>query len=287
MIRNIFVPISGTDGDNRILETAWAIATAFQAHLEFLHIKITSGPAALQTRHTDFARGAALSNALAEFKFEANKRSAAARAKIDQFCKSMHITTTDAPTGRPGPTASFAEEIDTALERLAVRARHSDLIVFGRPKHINRLPAHLLEHLLVESGRPFLIPADQSIAGFPNTIMICWRESPDAARAAGAALPLLRKANRVIVAAVCENGCAAPAQDFAYSLGWHGIAADLVTIPAGSRAVHEVLADVAQKCQADLLVMGAYGHSRTRELIFGGCTQSMIETATIPIFMLH
>jgi len=122
-----------------------------------------------------------------------------------------------------------------------------------------------------------------------GTIMVCWRDTADAARATSAAMPFLTKAARVIFAAVHGGGgeLEAAVNDAASQFRWNGIASEVQIASANGRATAEVLASLARDCGADMLVMGAYGHSRARELLFGGCTQAMVHHADLPVLLLH
>ena len=68
---------------------------------------------------------------------------------------------------------------------------------------------------------------------------------------------------------------------------WHGVAAEATSVPTDNRAVADALQFAARRYDADLMVMGAYGFSRTREIIFGGCTQSFIDRAERPVLLMH
>jgi nucleotide-binding universal stress UspA family protein len=104
-----------------------------------------------------------------------------------------------------------------------------------------------------------------------------------------AAMPFLTRAARVVFAAVSERGedPNAPINDAASQFRWHGVPTEVQVVPANGEPTSDTLRRLAQSCGADLLVMGAYGHSRLRERIFGGCTQAMIEHADLPVLMLH
>jgi nucleotide-binding universal stress UspA family protein len=119
--------------------------------------------------------------------------------------------------------------------------------------------------------------------------MVCWRETADAARATLAAMPFLIKATRVIFAAVNAGGddLKDAVNDAASQFRWNGIATETQIVSANGRVTAEVLASLARDCGADMLVMGAYGHSRARELLFGGCTQAMLRDADLPVLLLH
>jgi len=117
--------------------------------------------------------------------------------------------------------------------------------------------------------------------------MICWKDAAEPTRAITAAMPLLLKANRVIVTNVEEQGPAANAAAVARHLRWHGILAETQTIEARGQPIATVLSSVAKDCAADLLIMGAYGRGPLRETVFGGSTQSILEHADLPVFLLH
>jgi nucleotide-binding universal stress UspA family protein len=114
--------------------------------------------------------------------------------------------------------------------------------------------------------------------------MVSWKETAEAARAIAAAMPLLTNAERVVLAGVKEHdtSLADGLADLSRQLSWHGVSARVefmsVAVPAGT-----MLMATARSHHADLLVMGGYGHSPMREIIFGGFTQSVLESADIAV----
>src|SRR5215216_424113 len=122
-----------------------------------------------------------------------------------------------------------------------------------------------------------------------DTVMVCWKESADAARAVTAATPILAKAKRVVFTSVMERdmGGADGVYDLARQFVWHGISTEAQVIPANGRKIADLLAAAAEDCEASLVVMGAYGRSRARELIFGSCTEAFIHDADRPILLMH
>ena len=105
-----------------------------------------------------------------------------------------------------------------------------------------------------------------------GTVLVCWKETPEAARSLAAAMPLLVNARRVVPAGVEERDAslAAGLADLSCQLAWHGINAEVDLLSSLAGPVREVLLTAARSHNADLLVMGAYGHSRTRQIVFGG-----------------
>ena len=288
-MKSILVPVAGSDTDELVFATALAAARPFAAHLHFVHMYVNPGQAALNTPHVEFASGAALIDALGLLQKKGDDRSAAAARHVHEFCAKAAIDVVDVPRPSHAVTASWCEERDDARQRLLFHARHSDLVVMGRAKHPNGLPPNLLEHLLTECGRPILLASKKPGPNLVGTVIVCWRETADAARAVTAAMPFLTMAARVVFAAVSEprEESDAAIHDAVSQFRWHGVPADVQVVPANGQPPAKILARIAESCGADLMVMGAYGHSRLREQIFGGCTQAIIRHADLPVLMLH
>jgi nucleotide-binding universal stress UspA family protein len=232
--------------------------------------------------------GPALSTALKELDAKARTRSAAAAQHFCDFCARSNIEIADAPDRSQGVTASWHEEEGRALERIMLRARHNDLVVVGRAKKANGLPTDFLEELLIGCGRPVLIANAAPPPTLTGTIMVCWKETAESARAVGAAMPLLTHAKRTVIVSVAENqDLTEPLSDIVRQLAWNGVHAETRIITPNGTAMPAVLASAAQECGADLMVLGAYGHSRMHEILFGSCTQSVIQNADRPVLLMH
>lgn len=294
-MKSILVPVGGADSDDSVLGTAFAVARPFAAHMNFLHVQVGAGQAALHSPHADFATGPALRGALADLETEAQVRTSAAERHVREFCARSNIAMMDAATpqlagqGSEGVTASWRVEQDDALRRTLFHARYNDLVIVGRAKKPNGLPPDFVELLLVGCGRPVLIASAAAPRTLTGTIMVCWKESAEAARAVAAAMPLLRKAERAIFASVAESkdGIAEGMQEIARQCARNGITAETTLIAPNGRPAQDVLAAAAFACDADLVVMGAYGHSRLREMLFGGCTRAFIREAERPVLLMH
>jgi len=218
--------------------------------------------------HVAFARGAALSNALDELKKQCETRARTAEENVLVFCQTSQIVLRDQPCATTAVTAQWRIEEGEPLQRLVFHARHSDLTVMGRAKKSDGLPQDRLESLLAESGRPLLIAASEASKPLLHTVMVCWNETPHAARAVSAALPLLTHADRVVVANVTETGNPVDEGVLAIvqELQWHGIKVGSRVAPLGGLSTPDRLSEIARECGASLIVMGGYGHSPMREL---------------------
>jgi nucleotide-binding universal stress UspA family protein len=294
-MKSILVPIGGSDTDGPLFATALAAARPEAGHLQFVHVHVGAGQAVAHMPHTGFAMGPALANTLAELESKAKMRSTEAARHVRDFCAGSAIAICDAPdpAGTPkdaqGVTASWHEEDGHALKRIMFHARHADLVVVGRAKRPNGMPTDFIERLLVGCGRPVLIASPTAPAALTGTILVCWRETAEAARAVAAAMPLLARARRVVVATVAENNedLTESVTAVARQLAWNGILAETQVIKANGEPAPKLLAAAAQACTANLMVLGAYGHSHMRQVLFGGCTQTFIGEADRAVLLMH
>jgi nucleotide-binding universal stress UspA family protein len=288
-MKSILVPTGGSDQDKCLFETALAAARPFAAHLNFLHVRVSAGQSAMQVPHADFASGPALRDTLVQLERKAETRSIAAAQHIRDFCERSKIALCDVPHSASAVSASWREDIGDPLRRITFHARHHDLVVVARAKRPNGLPADFIDLLLLSCGRPVLIAGSTPPQTLTKTVMVCWRESADAARAVTAATPFLTQAKRVVFASVAERSHSATSTlaGIARQFEWNGIPVETKLISPNGRSPKELLPLAAEECDADLVVMGAYGHSHLREVIFGGCTQDFINHAAKPVLLMH
>jgi nucleotide-binding universal stress UspA family protein len=171
-------------------------------------------------------------------------------------------------------------------------ARLRDLTVVPVPDG-DSLQRSYAEAIIFGSGRPTLIvPHVRKRAGqFElNTVVVAWDFSRPAARAVADAQPILNKAKQVRVVTVTNEksiDTKRSGAELAKHLAHHGVNVVLDTVDAAGRKIGDVLESYATSRNADVLVMGAYGHSRIRDFILGGATQSMIAKPPLPIFLSH
>jgi nucleotide-binding universal stress UspA family protein len=183
------------------------------------------------------------------------------------------------------PSASWREEMGYSARAIANRARLFDLLVLGRSGRVVDQPhGEAIEQALLTSGRPVLIAPAEAPKVLGETIAIAWNDSPECTKALAAAMPLLVGAREVHVLSIGPTSAA----DLARHLGWYNIraSADAVYPVTGVGAGGLVLA-AARDHQADLLVMGGYGHTPWRELIFGGATREVVRTSLLPLLVAH
>jgi nucleotide-binding universal stress UspA family protein len=183
---------------------------------------------------------------------------------------------------------------DGADEMIGQRARFSDVTVIGPDLlHQPDLKAPAINGALFHSGRPILIiPAGMWPTLCPATVLLAWDSRIEAARAAREAIDVMAGAHKVHVTMIDAKASAdatdiEPRADIAAYLTLHGAKVTIDRVPSGGRPIAQVLKQHAIEISADMIVMGAYGHSRLHERLFGGVTKSMIDCPMLPVFMMH
>jgi len=173
-------------------------------------------------------------------------------------------------------------------------ARQVDLTILGQPRDGDPLIGQyaLVERCLFASGRPVMIvPAAPAEIALKETIVAAWDGSAEAARAFNDGLVFLKPASRVVLLVGVMDGAGEEAEpatdDMVTHLKRHGVNVEVARVPASEGDIGRLLLAQAKALQADMIVMGAFHHSRWREFILGGVTLTMLEEATIPLFMAH
>lgn len=291
-MRTILVLTGGSKTDEQVFACALAAAKPLGAHLDFLHIRVAEIEAVKNTPHLDFARGRGLAEAFDALNKDAAARSEASLRHFKMFCAREAVPFATSPSGVSHKVASGSwseEQPRDAISSILIHARHHDLVVLGRAARSNGLPSGIVEQLLFESGRPVMVAPAHAPAGPVGTAVVCWKETPEAARALAVAMPLLKASPRVILLGSEDSNSGPPETlaDLAGRLEWNGINAETRWVPSDDRPVEVRLQQAIGECDAGLVVMGAYGHGRMRETIFGGCTRHFLDDGDRPLLMMH
>jgi nucleotide-binding universal stress UspA family protein len=176
------------------------------------------------------------------------------------------------------PVIAMADSASAAdLVIVGRTARHAD----GDYKTIN------VGELLIRAGRPVLVapPGIASLAA--RSVMVAWKNTRESRRAISDALPLLKRAEQVTVVEVREGKEASSVADIGTFLSAHGINFRAEVIERDGSKVEDQLSSFAERIAADLVVAGGYGHSRIRELVFGGVTRRLITWFAVPCLLSH
>ncbi|HUS55496.1 MAG TPA: universal stress protein [Thermohalobaculum sp.] len=200
-----------------------------------------------------------------------------------------------AKSERDGGVRSATGTAAAISEIVARQARYADLSLVGQPfdSAEETLLTKVLEGVLFDAGRPMvMVPRRWAAGAFGERVMIAWTSCKEAARAVDDAMPFIEAAESVHIAMIDpDTGANAhgeePGADLAASLARHGVRVTVDPLPSGGRSVAERLLTHATDCDANLIVMGGYGHWRLRETLFGGVTRDMIRQSTVPILLAH
>ena len=275
-IKDMVVHVDGAEATRARAEFAIALAKAHDAHL----VGIAFAPTALLPLYGPDVGFADMAEVMASMKTQ----SEAALKIFEQRAKDEGIKA----EGRlvQGVSDEFPEDF-------AMCARNFDIVILGQPRDGDPLIGQyaLVERCLFASGRPVIIvpgaPANTDL----KTIVAAWDGSAEAARAFNDALIFLKPATRVVLLVASTNAQTPDTEistiDIVAHLQRHGVTAEVMQVNARDADIGRILITTCRELDADLMVMGAFHHSRLRQYILGGVTLTMLEQATTPLFLAH
>jgi nucleotide-binding universal stress UspA family protein len=273
-IKSILALVDGGPLSQTTLETAVVVAKLFDAYLEALHVR--ADPATLVPIVGEGMSGAMVEQVMDAMAKAVDNRTAKAKVAYD------------AVAAKAGVPIAWRQEMGPEPVVLAAAGRLTDLVVLGRPdKSMDGQMAASLDAALFDTGHPVLVAPPKPPAGIGRRIALAWNGSAEASRVVAAALPFLARAEAVRILTATGTDKRAPAEALVAYLGHHGVRATAEKVELQSHSIGHVLVERAQGHGADLLAMGAYGHSRLREMILGGATRDVLAQATLPVLMAH
>ena len=284
--RTILVHADGTADSNRCLNVGIRLARRLESHIKVLHIRC-------DPKDTVPLLGEGMSVAMIEDMMdiaekEGHTRSSRARLSFDSIVAEEQIKIADTPVGN-GLSACWLEEVGREDDCIAAHGRLADLIVAARPSAESDVSTNLtLNAAIFETGRPVLVVPPTECRDLANRVVISWNGSPQSARAVACALPMLKDAESVTCLTVQSGKSSVEhAPELTSYLSWHGIDSKAKAISGSTSTVGSKLIDELMSENADLLVMGAYTHSRMRQMILGGVTRHILENSQVPVLMSH
>jgi len=274
-LKDLVVHIDSGRAVDKRLEAAIGMAQAHDAHLTGLYVIPT----------TDFPAFMEVPSAFATIQKVREHRQREAETAESIF---------EAATKRAGMSAEWRCVEGELIEKLGESGRYADLVILGQ----HNPDAHdanqgLADRLVLDMGRPCLvIPYIGVRETLGRCVLVAWNARREAVRAVNDALPMLQRADRVVVLsvnpAVGEAGEGdIPSADICHHLARHGVKVEADTTIAKDIDVASLLLSHAADMGADLMVMGAYGHSRLREMVLGGVSREILQTMTVPVLMSH
>ena len=283
-IRRILLPLTGTAAGEAALTTALLVARIWDAHVTALHVRVDSRDVAPLAG--EGLSGAMIEEMMSATEKESSERSNAVRAMFDRFV-AQHGVTVAEPHPRAGATANFASVTGREEDLVAQLARLTDLTVVPHPEAGDDVSSSdALHAVLFDSGRPVLIAPQIPLPTIGTRICIAWNGTAESAAAVLAAIPWMQRAEKVQVLTADEYQRRGPgAMELAGYLALHGIQVETAHFRPIEKDVGRGLLEGARVFGADMLAMGAYSHSRLRQLILGGVTRHVLENATLPVLM--
>ena len=276
MIRHIQIYLDGSREDEARIAHAEMLGAGRPVHVTGLYVNIMPSYAALP----DEAGAAAILAYEAFVRHRGAEIAARLRTRLE----------------RVGPTTELRKLEGTVAQigrRMTSEARNADILVASCPYRGEGTVDDIVEAVLLGAGRSlYLVPPGGCPTRPIRTILVAWLDSRESTRACSEALPLLRFAGRAQVALVtpghADNADASMAMaDFAAQLDRHGVKVDVTTLERDGRTTPETVLEQARHISADLIVAGAYGHSRLLEWLAGGVTRELLAQTPIPILVAH
>jgi nucleotide-binding universal stress UspA family protein len=276
-LREIVVFIDGRTETPGLLEFAGMLAQEHGARL----ISVFMQPEPTVTPAETFARGKGMRSTIEAHRAQLERIEAEHRAQFEDVVRRHGI--------RP---ESEWRSLPYLSSEVGVHAYYADLVVIARPESASETagPPGLAESLVLSSGRPIIMFPPLGTVSAVRRILVAWNATRESIRAVADALPLLAKAEAVEVLVVDHQGHPAghgpePGADIARHLARHGAKVEVRRLSSGGKDVGQLLLSQATAFGADLLVMGAYGHSHLREWMFGGVTRTVLYEAGLPVLM--
>jgi len=275
--KDILVHVEDEAHDRGRIDAAVALAKQHQAHLVGLHLILDATiPAALL--------GMIPSEALAA-------QRDAARQEMEAACAAFRARLDRAGVAGESRVVQTPEE--AAAATISLHARHADLVILGQPDPSEPGGEALSAQVTLGAGRPVLVvPYVGPQERLGQRVLIAWNAAREAARAVHDALPILKRAKAAFALEIDpesepERGRPPAGVSLALHLARHGVKVETTQTVAGEISVADAILGTAADLGIDLIVMGAYGHSRLRELILGGVSRQLLRTMTVPVFLSH
>lgn len=275
-IKDILVYADASDGFESRLNYSIALAQSSSAHLTALYIV----PRYAVHAYVGMSMDPGIIQQTNEREWDEAR---ATQQKFEKMTKSSDID------------IEWRVEEGDAAHHINSHGRYFDLVVLGQtnPDWDDALFTGLADDLVISLGRPALVvPYDGALAKPANRILVAWDGSHSAARAINDAMLFLKAGDQVEVMTISSDKVTLdegdiPAVDISLHLARHGVKATAKSLHAENISAGGLILSHAGDFGADLLVMGAYGHSRFRELVLGGVTRNVLKHMTLPVLMSH
>lgn len=281
-MKTILVPFYDDDIAQNALGTSWLVAERFSSYVEALFV--------MRPPQIFDGEGIALAGSyMTQLKDEERRLAESAHKRFQSVVGARGVQLTDVGTPSDGVTAGWRETEGLEGQVVGDYGRLFDLIVIGRNFGQPWIDWSVMcEAALFETGRPVLVAGSDLPSSVGERIVVAWNGSTETARCIAFAMPFLERADSVAVLTVEGWQVPGPSgEQVTAHLQRNGIKASARHVDSGTRSVGEAILDETREFNADLIVKGAYTHSRLRQLVFGGATRHLLSHTPIPLFMAH
>jgi nucleotide-binding universal stress UspA family protein len=284
-IRKLLLPLTGTAAGESALATALTIARRWNAHVLALHVRVDSRDVAPLAG--EGLSGAMIEEMMSATERESNDRAHAVRSMFERFVVRHDVVVQEPHARSDHATASFASVTGREEDIVAQQARLADLTVVPHPSSGEDVSSSdALHAVLFDSGRPVLISPQITPPKVGTRVGLAWNGTAESASSVWAAMPWMQRAEGVAILSADGYQRRGPgASDLAAYLSLHDVKAQIVTFKSVNGSVGAGLLAASTNFGCDLLSMGAYSHSRLRQLILGGVTRYVLEHSTLPVMM--
>ncbi len=284
-IRKLLLPLTGTAAGEAAMTTAMMVAQRWNAHVTALHVRVDSRDVAPLAG--EGLSGAMIEEMMSATEKESSERAHAVRTMFEQFVGTHNVAVAEARAGLDHPTAGFAAVTGREEDIVAQQARLADLTIVPHPESGEDVSSSdALHAVLFDSGRPVLIAPRKAPVSIGTRVCLAWNGTAESASSVLAAMPWMQRAEAVrILSAEGYQRRGPGAPDLAAYLALHDVHADIVMFRSIGSSVGAGLLAAAHEFGCDLLSMGAYSHSRLRQLILGGVTRHVLENSDLPVMM--
>jgi nucleotide-binding universal stress UspA family protein len=286
MTTTILASLTGLNSDHTVLEAAVAMAKIDGGHIQCLHTRIDAVETAALIGSTAPRRHNNLQHVVQKISEQEEERSRHAKIAFEEAIKRHSLTLRDTPAQEVSISVSWKES-ETFLNETLDESRYHDLTIMARDEELS---SERIISVIMRAGRPILLAPPKPVEVIGRKVAVAWKASMESAHAMTSAMPILSRAETVFILAVSEDKAGDDsdrnsAEHLARQLKWHGVSAQvrMEYSPAGPAST--ALKEMAYNCEADLLVMGAFGHSRVREFVFGSVTRDVLADSALPVLM--
>ncbi len=285
MIRKLLVPVRNDSKAPNVLAHAAALAHRHHAHVEVVHCR----PRPEDLMPFGIHVPEFLHKQILEQSYKvADQEEEGLRTMLEGVAKDLGLDPSGASLGK-GSSISFVEEAGRQVDVIKRHGRLADIILVSKPDRDRNIGHNTLKSALFHSGRPVLMCPHQDTPpkDLGSKITIAWNGSAESARALSLNKAALRGADKVwVLSNGMDAGPGTSAEDLIDYLTLQGLSATLHQLPTDIK-VGRALLKASAELGADMMVMGAYGDSHERETVFGGNTQTIVDSAEMPVLLNH